>query len=414
MRHPISEYRQQRPRGGLPSPRLASMLLMLAVVGMLIYRAKDPAVWKWLAPGGDSPPAARREVPTQSPVAQAAPPPAAKPKAAPGNPPDAVRGRSDKPQPVPEASLKPQPGPESPPQSPPSPEGPTKPEVGGPTDEDPDEMDEMIHNDALVIDDGTLHTTKTDQYAYSRLLMWVKNQSLARLRERVPKDNKDVRYDRFTADPNEMRLQIVEIPLDVRQVEDYGVEGPGGGELYEIQGFNREGMLFFGVVEGLPEGWPSGAQVQQQVRLVGYFFKLQGYYPASGKTRGGPLQAPVIVGKLAWQPSLVAARDDTSGWVWGAMAVGAVVIVGMGIMLKGVLVGKLFRRPARVRLPSLGPDPDAPAIDDWLDMAQSEGTDQGNNISGNGESKSGHAHPDPEADDGHPPLFPGGFDSIGS
>ena len=210
-----------------------------------------------------------------------------------------------------------------------------------------------------------------------------------------------------------MRFQIVEVSLDVRQIEDYGVEGPGGGELYEIQGFNRQNMLFLGVVEGLPEGMPSGTQIQEQVRLVGYFFKLQGYHPG-WKTKGAPLRAPVIIGRLDWQPSLIAPRDTTPGWVWGALAMGAILIVGGGMLLKGLLVGTLFRRPPRVRLPSLGPDPDAPTVDEWLDMAQSGDVGPGNNISGNGESRSGHTHPGPEdADDGHPPLFPGGLDSIG-
>jgi hypothetical protein len=414
------------------------MLLAMLVVGTLIYRAKDPAVWKWLAPGEEKPKAAAPDVPTRAEST-------ASPGRKPGDDLHSSQSRGDQ-TPIPgltpgaqtlippgvpakppgakvpakpqaeEAAAKPQVGEAA--AKPQAAEGGAKleePEPAGLTDEDPDERDEMVNNDALVIEDGTLHTSRTDQFAYSRLLIWVKNQSLARLRERVPKENEDVRYDRFVADPNEMRLQIVEIPLDVRQVEDYGVEGPGGGELYEVQGFNREKMLFFGVVEGLPEGWPSGPQVQEQVRLVGYFFKLQGYYPASGKARGAPLRAPVIIGRLDWQPSLVAPRDTTPGWVWGALAMGVIVIVGGGMMLKSLLVGRLFRRPPRVRLPSLSPDPDAPTVDDWLNMAQSGGMgagrnigdNPGNNFSGNGESRSGHGEPGPADQDSWSPLPPG-------
>jgi hypothetical protein len=379
---------------------------MLVLVGLLMYRTRDPAVWKWLAPGEDKRPAAGREVSAKALGVQAHAGAATTPQPAPeapGNPPDAGRGRLAKSQPTQGSPAKPQPVPGAP----------AKPEAGGPTDEDPDEWDEMVHNDALVIDDGTLKISKAEQFAYSRVLMWVNNQSLARLRERVRKENNDLPFDRLVSDPAEMRFEIVEVSLNVRQVEDYGVEGPGGGELYEIQGFNRQNMLFLGVVEGLPEGMPSGAQIQEQVRLVGYFFKLQGYYP-SWKTKGPPLRAPVIVGKLVWLPSQAAPRDTTPGWVWVALAMGAIVVVSGGVFLKSVLVGGLFRRPPRVRLPSLGPNPDAPAVDEWLDMAQSGDVGPGNNISGNGESRSGHTHPGPEdADDGPPPLFPGGFGSIG-
>jgi hypothetical protein len=378
------------------------MLFALMVVGMLFYRARDPAVWRWLAPGGGKPPAAGREVPAQAVAAQAHAGASAKPQPAaeaPGNPPDAVRGRLAKSQPTPESPEKPQPvlG------------APAKPEPGGPTDEDPDERDEMVNNEAQVIEDGALHMSEAENFPCSRVLMWVNNQSLARLRERA---RRDVLFDRFLSDTAEMRFQIVEVKLDVRHVVGCDMDGPGGSPLYEVHGFTPENRLYFGIVEGLPEGMPTGTEIQEQALLVGYFFKVQGYVPDRPVKR--PLRAPYIIGRLVWQPSLVAPRDSTPGWVWGAAAMGAVLIVGMGMVLKGVLVGRLFRRPPRVRLPSLGPNPDAPTVDEWLDMAQSGDVGPGNNIFGNGESRSGHTHPGPEdADGGHPPLFPGGLDSIG-
>ena len=93
------------------------MLLMLVLVGMLVYRTRDPAVWKWLAPGEEKRPAAGREVPAKALAVQAHAGASAKPQPAPeapGNPPDAVRGRLAKSQPIQGSPAKPQPAAEPP------------------------------------------------------------------------------------------------------------------------------------------------------------------------------------------------------------------------------------------------------------------------------------------------------------
>ena len=41
----------------------------------------------------------------------------------------------------------------------------------------------------------------------------------------------------------------------------------------------------------------------EQAKLVGYFFKVQGYYSPESKPGGRPLRAPVVIGRLIWQPS---------------------------------------------------------------------------------------------------------------
>jgi hypothetical protein len=179
-------------------------------------------------------------------------------------------------------------------------------EPSGPTDEDPDQQEDMeVERD--FIKDGALTIGKVEMRSYDRVLKWVNNQSLAVLRKRA---RADVPFDRFLSDANKMRFQIVKTDLLVRHVIKCDVKGPGGGELYEIHGLTPQSRLYFGIVEGLPEGMPVGTEVSEKGQLVGYFFKVQGYFPAVAKSNT-PLRAPLIIGRLAREPSASGQRDAT-------------------------------------------------------------------------------------------------------
>src|SRR5208337_2870362 len=127
---------------------------------------------------------------------------------------------------------------------------------------------------------------------------------------------KDVLYNDFHSSPGSMRLQIVELKLNVRQIvrlENPPKDGitepmttPDGNPIYELRGFTQEGgsNLYFGIVTDLPKGMPIGASVNEDVKLVGYFFKLQGYFSQqqqldAERTGKKPtmLKAPVILGR---------------------------------------------------------------------------------------------------------------------
>jgi hypothetical protein len=278
-------------------------------------------------------------------------------------------------------------------------------EPSGPTDEDRDEKDDM-EVDQDFIKDRTLDIGKVEMVAYDRVLKWVNNQSLAVLQKRA---RTDIPLDRLLSDVENTRLKIVKIDLKVRHViKCNDIKVPGGDNLYEIHGFTANSRMYFGIVEGLPEGMPVGTDVSEQAQLVGYFFKVHGYYPGAIKT-AEPLRAPLIIGRLAWEPPAFARPDTTPIWVWAALAMGVIVVVG-GVVGIVTILGR--RRPLSVRLPTRSADPDAPAVDDWLDQAQSGNLAAGNNFAGNGESRNGNGQPrGTDADDGHPPQFLGDFDS---
>jgi hypothetical protein len=278
-------------------------------------------------------------------------------------------------------------------------------EPSGPTDLDRDEQDD-IDVEASFIEDGKLHVGKVENLAYQRVLKWVNNQSVAALRKRA---RSDVLFDRYVSDTKKMRFQIVKVDLVVRHVIKCDQKGPGGDELYEIRGFTPGSrLLYFGMVEGLPEGMPVGTDLSNQAQLVGYFFKLQGYYSEETKTKT-PSRAPLIIGRLAWDSPALA--DTTPDWVWAALAIGVVVVVGGVVAIVAILAR---RRPLSAQLPHLSRGTDVPAVNDWLDQAESGDLDAGNNSAANGESRAGNGQPDiADTDDSHPPRFPGGFDRIG-
>ena len=89
--------------------------------------------------------------------------------------------------------------------------------------------------------------------------------------------------------------------------------------LYEVRGFTQEGgsNLYFGVVTDLPKGMPIGTSIKEDAKLVGYFFKLQGYISQqqqleAERTRRKPvpLKAPLILGRLVWTPSAPAEAEQ--------------------------------------------------------------------------------------------------------
>ena len=185
----------------------------------------------------------------------------------------------------------------------------------GPTDLD--EMEQEETKIALsLIKEGTTEMTAYDMRAYFQILSWVDHQSTPLLRKRA---KKSVLYNDFRKTPDSMRLQIVEVKLSVRQIvpltepPENGITRPtttrDGQPIYEVRGFTQEGgsNLYFGIVTNLPKGMPIGTSINEDVRLVGYFFKLQGYISQqqqleAERSRKKPviLKAPVIIGRLIW------------------------------------------------------------------------------------------------------------------
>jgi len=314
--------------------RIFSMVMMLAVLYMLWDRARDPALWRWLAEADDQ----GAEEP-----AETAPPAPPQPGAAAGKSEPAVQG-----QPSPQKVA-------------------TEPAAKGPTDEDPDEQT-AIREEFQAITDRSLQINPEEMFAYRRVLQWVLNQPMSVLRKRA---RKDLTFNDFMTSPDKCRGALVELVLNAGLVTDCDLRSPDGSDLYEVWGHavDSGSWLYDTVVVNLPEGMPVGRRVSERVRFVGYFFKLQGYHEAGAKPYAPPISAPMFIGRLIWirpEPPL----PSTWNASWALIVVGGFALVVV-LQLAWLFFGPR-RRKSKIRAvgePKLG----ALEIDQWMDRGE-EGT----------------------------------------
>jgi hypothetical protein len=286
-----------------------SMIAMLVILGMIIAKASDPATWAWL-------------VNDQEAAEQAA-----------GDGAD-ERGDAAPAAALPAAAL---------PAAAPVTAHAAETVLPGPTDQDIEESDGAAE-EFLALTDGALELSKEEMPAYWRLFRWTMHQSSQQLKERAQRDPV---LNQFIRDPDEQRGKLFRFQLNVRRVLAYDAPPNKAGvkKVYEIWGFTTESQawLYCVVTPELPAGMPVGASVHEQATFTGYFLKLQGYYAAGAGPRDRPLQAPLLVGRVAWKPSPEAAgpRSDFD-WVarqmqqphsWVARGIfigGLLVIVALG------------------------------------------------------------------------------------
>lgn len=327
------------------------MLVMLAVLYMLITRARDPNVWRWLA----------NDSGTVEEADDAAAAPAAKP------------------------------GPEVP--GKPAPEkAPAEPAATGPTDEDPEEQT-AIQEEFQAITDKTLQINPEEMFAYRRVLQWVMNQPISAMCKRA---RKDLTFHDYITAPDRLRGAMVELVLDAALITECDLRASDGSTLHEVWGRSPDSgsWLYDAVVVGLPKGMPVGRRVSERVRFVGYFFKLQAYHEAGAKPHAPPLFAPMFIGRLIWiRPE----PPPPSSWnaTWAVVLVG-----GFGLVVVLQLAWLFFRASRRrSRIRPLGePTPGSLDVDAWIEGAgQVEGPPAGETregdpspeSDGNGEGKGG-------------------------
>ena len=325
------------------TPGLTTMLLMLAIMGLVFLQLRNPNNWRMLGGGDDdkqvaSQPAASRTT-AESPAATASSP----------------KGGT--------ASAEP----------------------SGPTDLDPEEMKTILPLLPLI-SDGSTETQKYEQPTYFQIFSWVDHQSAEALRKRA---TRAFFYDTLVKSPETMRLQVLEVKLVVRQIvpvmgkpkdgKPQPLRTRDGKEIYEVRGVSQESgsNLYFGAVTDLPPGTQIGTLINEDARLIGYFFKVQGYISQqqqldfeATRRKVVPLKAPLIIGRLVWlaDPATATAASKTPVWVLASAAgIGIILTVGW------VIWSSRRRRPSpvpRITTTSLI-DPDAPEVDSWLDQAQS-------------------------------------------
>ena len=322
---------------------------MLIVLGLIIGKASDPATWAWLADD-------------QAAVKQT------------------DNKQSDK------ATPESAPGADRPPATPVIAPSWSETVTDGPTDEDIEERD-GAGEEFMALTDGALEQSPEEMPAYWRLFSWVQHQSSEQLRKRAADK---VVFNQFIRDPDDHRGKLFQLKLNVRQVHEYPAAKNKAGlsNVYEIRGFTNESQawLYFVLVPELPPGMPTGTSVSEEVTFTGYFYKLQGYYEAGAGPRDGPLRAPLLIGRISWQPSAQdAARAQSDfGWLmrqarqpgsWvvrGIFAAGVLLIIALGYGLYGFLLQP--RRAVNAAVTDIESARKATDVRNWLSDAETDST----------------------------------------
>jgi hypothetical protein len=215
-------------------------------------------------------------------------------------------------------------------------------------DEDPKEFEEFRLDSGAILDKATV-IRAFELPAYWRMLNWVESQSLADLRGR---SFPSVPFQDIIQHPSKHRGRPVRVELLIRRVVSFEPDGGGKDsrpkKLYELWGWPAasDGWLYVVVAPELPPGFPTGKDIEVTTTVYGYFFKLQGYQPADAKPNARPLVAPLIIGRVA--PVAVAAADANAGRLMYGLGWSVLVLAIGGAILLVVILGWIItarRRP---------------------------------------------------------------------
>jgi hypothetical protein len=245
--------------------------------------------------------------------------------------------------------------PQQPVQSPPA--------ATGPTDEDPDQA-KAASEEFQAVTDGTRQLQPEEQEVYDRLVEWVKHQSFAALRRRA---RHNLWYTDLYDVPDKHRGVLVALDLDVRRAQFVG-ENRYGVRLHEVWGLTDEsrGRLYDVIVVDYPNGMPLGYDINAKAEFAGYFMKLQGYEPAAAKPGAPHEKAPLLIGRLQWEPTAVPSTDNTLEWTIGLSLLAAIVAL---ITLRWAY-RKCFSPTAAPRSAIPGPaETEVISVETWLEQA---------------------------------------------
>ena len=342
----MRRYERQPRRRTFPGgelPRLMSMIVMLLVLFLLINRARDPNVWRWLASnaGGDeNPPAA-----DDSPL------------------PRAGEQRPSSDSPLPQAGE----GTKGTSIAPPKPLVAT-----GPTDQDGDEA-EYMKEAFQAVTDLTLENSDVEMPAYERLVQWSLNQPFELMNRRA---QRNVLYTQLVNGPDEFRGKLIRLNLLVRRAvkwdlkvyEDAGQPKKGAKPskiipLYEVWASTPDSgdHLYDILLVDLPKGMPTGDSIEVRVEFVGYFFKVQKYYDGLHRVN----RSPVLIGRANWQVPAAPGFQRADRYITWAFSAAMVLIIGLSLAF--MLLG---RRRRRSRIAVSGSGPAARSVEEWFDRAE--------------------------------------------
>lgn len=299
-----SKRTHQRPSGWTYTPRLMTMLLMLLVVGMLMYRSADPNMWKWFATAPEASDKVARPAKAET----------------------------------------------------------VDPEIARPRGKDRVEQ-QQIEDDLSTVQDKTQLGT-LDMRAYWSMLEWSRRLPFDELRKHA---NADVRFKQIWEEPDKWRGQLVELRLNVRDVTRWDLEQNPENvpTVYEALGWTDESGSnpYLVIFKELPEGMEIGPDVREDVTFVGYFLKLMYFKSRDNKFRA----APLLIGRVIRHENAAAlsAKDQDEknrSEFWITIGIGGALIVMM--IISG---SRIFRRRKPIASSTAErPPEDAAATGDWL------------------------------------------------
>jgi hypothetical protein len=402
----IQPERPKRLFRGAEFMRLMTMVVMLFVLGMMIVRARDPDTWKWLVSkpghpdqavgqGSDADRPSQEKVPPKSPPAGTSAASIDKSVA------KAPKGAANEP----EASQPMAPAEKSavkeglvalPAQSVSSssttaaPPAPKIPPATGPTDEDEFEADAAIQDFDFVAD-NSLALHQEDYPAYKRITRWVVNQPYERLAARAAAKNPT--WGAFVTNPQDFREPgkvysfVVHLRMALKFDTKLDIDDDDDPHepvtLYEMWGNTDESpsRLSYFLVYDPPAGLPLGKDLREDVRFVGYFFRVQGYEPAKAKLDSKMQLAPTFIGRIAWKARGAGSIVQASELPWlFVLAGGAAVILAMWFGY--LLLGRKSRNVAYLAR-DLPPPPEM-TVENWLDRVEAG---QAEDVETNGEAE---------------------------
>ncbi|HEV3417086.1 MAG TPA: hypothetical protein VG056_09745, partial [Pirellulales bacterium] len=189
-------------------------------------------------------------------------------------------------------------------------------------------------------------------------------------------------YGQFVTSPQEFRQpgKLFAFDVHLRQVnkfdvkltfrdEDDGAPRPPA-TLYEMWGTTGEsrGRFLHFVVFDPPEGLPTGTNVREDVRFVGYFFRNQGYIPANAPLNARVQLAPSFIGRITWEaakPGVVVEESELPWLILLGGGAAAILITWLGF----IFLGK--RRRSVAELATDLPPPPGASVEEWLNQVGS-------------------------------------------
>src|SRR6185369_10391444 len=74
--------------------------------------------------------------------------------------------------------------------------------------------------------------------------------------------------------------------------------------------------------------------VNESVTFAGYFLKDQGYHAAGAAPQDKPLAAPLLIGRIAWNPPPIPIAAADGGWTQGVIVFVILIgALGLGIWM---------------------------------------------------------------------------------